>query len=464
MKPALLIVDDEESVRESFRMVLQNDYDLAFAEDAKSTLRLLKKQTFNLCLLDIMLPDGSGLDLLRQMKRLDESIDVIMVTALQGVETGLNAMKGEARDYITKPFNIEELRGLIKKVLSKKTMEMKKNALSELGASEILWLKGPSKAVRDLARKMGRMAFSKKPVCLIGERGSGVEEAAREIHLKSRRAQGPFVTLNCALPENILERELFGGETDGKIPQIGKLEFADKGTLFLKQIDRMPLSIQEKLMAVFNHKSLLSRESGTRIRPDIRVVGSSEMDLITKFSRRFFTDDFYRFITSSFLLVPPLRERKKDIPFLVGRVLETANAKAKIPVKTISKEALRLLTGYPWPGNVAELEKSVETMVLFAGKDTLGMDDIPLDILIRQMDTAKNKQTVKVSIKQLQRQFERIYIRKVLERNLGNQNRAARDLGLHRNTLIGKIKELSLEKEVWQIVRARRKRGIGFQN
>jgi two-component system, NtrC family, response regulator AtoC len=462
MKPSLLIVDDEESVRESFRLVLQDDYDLSFAEDAKTTLRVLKNQTFNLCLLDIMLPDGSGLDLLRQMKRRDESIDVIMVTALQGIETGLDAMVGKAQDYITKPFNINELRGLIAKTLAKRTL---KNPSVGINKPEPLCLMGTSAVTGDLVKKIEAAALSEKPVCLRGEKGAGVEEVAREIHMRSRRSEGPFVTFNCSNPvEKQMEGELFGEEADGKLPQVGKLEFANKGTLFLRQIDRMPLPIQDKLMGIFSTKKMFQPESGIHLPLDIRLIVSSEMDLTTKFARRFFIKDFYHFFMDRVFSVPPLREKKRDIPFLIHHVLETANRKTKTPVKNIQNKVIQVLTQYLWPGNFSELENSVEAMVFFAKKETLTMDDIPLDILIRQMDMAVTKRAAKISAKQLRRQFERIYIRKVLERHHGHQSRTAKDLRLHRNTLVGKLKELNLEEDYREIVRKRRERGTGFRD
>jgi len=462
VNPSLLIVDDEESVRESFRLVLQDDYDLTFAEDAKTTLRALKAQTFNLCLLDIMLPDGSGLDLLRQMKRRDESIDVIMVTALQGIETGLDAMVGKAQDYVTKPFQINELRRLIKKTLAKRASK-RENLLAGINESKPLCLMGNSAAVRDLRKKIEAAAASESPVCLRGEKGSGVEDIAREIHLKSRRSKGPFVTFNCSNPsERQLEKELFGEEGDGKLPQVGKLEFADQGTLFLKQIDRMPLPIQDKLMGIFSKKMMFLPESGIHMPLNIRLIVSSEMDLTTKFARRFFIKNFYQFFMDITFSVPPLRERKKDIPLLIKHVLETA--KTKMPVKKTQNKVIQLLTRYAWPGNLPELENSVEAMVFFSKKDTVTMDDIPLDILIKQMDMAETRQAVKISSKQLRRQFERIYIQKVLERHHGHQSRTAKDLGLHRNTLVGKMKELNLEEDYRKIVRKRRERGKGFRD
>ncbi len=256
-----------------------------------------------------------------------------------------------------------------------------------------------------------------------------MEEIAREIHLRSWRAQEPFVTLNCSLPEALLEKELFGVEIEGRLPQIGKLEFSNRGTLFLKHVDRLPLRIQAKLLAVLSGKTLWSPESATRFRLDVRLIGSSEVNLAVPYAKRFFTKDFYRFLTHPILSVPPLRERKMDIPLLMSRVIETVPGKTS--VQMFEKEALQLLIHYPWPGNVTELENTIKTMILFAGKDTLTLDDVPFDILMQQLDMAETKQEFKMSVKHLQRQFERIYIRKSLERNRGNQSRVAKDLGLH---------------------------------
>jgi DNA-binding NtrC family response regulator len=466
VKPALLIVDDEESVRESFRLVLQDDYDLSFAEDAKAALCALKSQTFNLCLLDIMLPDGSGLDLLRQMKRRDESIDVIMVTALQSVETGLDAMIGKANDYITKPFKIDELRRLIKKVLAKRTLKQESiSSKSEINGSTPFCLMGTSKIINGLMKKIEMVSLSETPVCLMGEKGSGMEEMARQIHLGGQRAQGPFVTFACSSQtENHLERELFGEESEGKLPQVGKLEFADKGTIFLKQIDQLSLELQDKLMEILSNKTMFRLKSGVRIPLDIRVIASSDVDLNAKVVDGFFLKDFYLFLNNCTLIVPSLRERKEDIPLLMGQALKTANRKVKTPVKEMKKEVVQLLTAYPWPGNLQELKNSIESMVLFAKKDTLTMEDVPLDILIQQMNLTKTKKEAKLSFQHVRRQFERNYIRKVLENTLGNQTLTAKTLGLHRNTLVGKLKKLSLEDDYRKIVRKRRERGMGFRS
>jgi DNA-binding NtrC family response regulator len=469
VKPVILVVDDEESVRESFRLALQDDYELAYAEDAKSTLRIIKSQTFDLCLLDIMLPDGSGMDLLRQIKRRDESIDVIMVTALTGVDTALDAMKLGAYDYITKPYKIGELYELIKRVLTKRALEKENRYLrEEMSSRKPISLIGNSKAVQEVVKKITGVAKAELPVLIFGEMGSGTEEVAHEIHSQSLRQRGAFITVPCGfLAKNQFEKELFGEEGDedkNKSPLIGKLEFADGGTLFLDQVDRLPLEIQDKLVKAFSGKKIFRMGSQVPVALDIRVIASTDTDLPSAMEKGSFRKDLYQFLSAFFLSLPPLRERREDIPDFVDYFLKVANQKAKVPVKAIQKEATQFLTQYSWPGNLKELENSVEMMVLFAGKDTLTIEDIPLDILVKQIDLAKNKEEAKLSLKRVRRQFERQFIRKVLERTRGNQTRTAATLGLHRNTLIWKLKELNLEEDYKRIVKKRREHGIGFRN
>jgi two-component system, NtrC family, response regulator AtoC len=469
VKPVILIVDDEESVRESFRLALQDEYKLVFAEDAKSTLKTLKSQNFDLCLLDIMLPDGSGIDLLRQIKRRDELIDVIMVTALTGVDTALEAMKLGAYDYITKPYRISELYELIKRVLAKRALEKENRYLrEEISAKKPVCLMGESKSVQELDKKISDATKSDSPVLLQGEMGSGIEEVAWEIHARGPKKDGPFITVSCAsFSKAQLERELFGEEGDeakSKSPQIGKLEFADGGTLFLDQVDRLPLEIQDKLWKALVEKKMSRLGSQVTLTLDVQVVASSDSDLTASLDRGSIRKDLFNFLKTSFIPIPPLRERREDIPELVDYFLELSNQKTKVPVKTIQKEAIQFLVQYGWPGNLRELENAIEMMVLFAGKESLTIEDIPLDILVKQIDLARSKEEAKLSLKRVRRQFERQYIRKILERTRGNQTRTAATLGLHRNTLIWKLKELNLEEDYKRIVKKRRERGVGFRD
>jgi DNA-binding NtrC family response regulator len=416
-----------------------------------------------------MLPDGSGLDLLRQIKRRDESIEVIMVTALTGVDTALDAMKLGAYDYITKPYKLDELYELIKRVLAKKSLEKENHFLrEELASKKPISLLGSSKAVQEIIKQISAISKMESPVLIRGEMGSGLEEVAREIHSQSPRRRGPFITLSCGfLSKNQFEKELFGEEgieEKNRSPQIGKLEFANGGTFFLEQIDRMPLEIQEKVLKVFLGKKMFRVGSHASLALDLRVIVSTDTDLPAEVEKGNFRKDLSQFLNSFSIVLPALRERREDIPGLVDYFLKVTNQKAKIQVKNIQKEAIQFLTQYSWPGNLKELENSIEMMVLFAGKDTLTIEDIPLDILVKQIDLAKTKEEAKLSLKRVRRQFERQFIRKILERTRGNQTRTAATLGLHRNTLIWKLKELNLEDDYKRIVKKRREHGIGFRN
>ncbi len=469
MKPTILIVDDGENVRESFRLLLQDEHELFFAGDFKTTLKLLKTKVFDLCLLEISLPDGSGLDLLRQIKRRDESIDVIMVTALHSVDTALEAMKLGAYDYITKPFKMDELQQIIGRVLSKRALEKENRFLrEERNHPKPVGLAGSSKAIQETLRKIGEAAKTEQPVLITGEMGNGPEDIAREIHRYGRRQREPFVSVSCYSPgRGHWEPEFFGQEPNESkkwTSQIGKLEFANGGTLFLDQVERLTLEAQEKLLRAFQENRIV-RLGGTAPLPvDIRVIAFSEVDLSLAVERGQFRKDLYQYLNGMAIPIPPLRERKEDISEMIDYFLKSANQRSRIPVRSIHKDALQFLIQYVWPGNIHELENSVETMVLFAGKETLTLEDIPLDILVKQIDLAKTKDEAKLSLKRVRRQFERQYIRKVLEKTRGNQTRTAATLGLHRNTLIWKLKELGLEDDYKRIVKRRREHGVGFRD
>ncbi|HEY5040203.1 MAG TPA: sigma 54-interacting transcriptional regulator, partial [bacterium] len=304
---------------------------------------------------------------------------------------------------------------------------------------------GTSKSLQEMLKKIVGVAKTDLPVLLTGEIGSGLEEVAREIHAQSLRSRGPFVTVAYAsLTKGHAERELFGevgDESKNKSAQIGKLEFADRGTLFLDQVDRLPTEVQEKLLRVFSEKKMIPVGSQVLTPVDVRVIACFGPNIDPASEKSSFLKDLFDFLNASPLSVPSLRERREDIPELIEYFLKIANQKAKVPVKNIQKEAIQFLTQYAWPGNLKELENSVEMMAIFAGKDTLTLEDIPLDILVKQIDLAKTKEEAKLSLKRVRRQFERQYIRKVLERTRGNQTRTAATLGLHRNTLIWKLKE-----------------------
>ncbi len=469
MRAHLLIVDDEESVRESFRLALQEKYEMTFAENVKSALKALKLRDYDLCLLDILLPDGSGVDLLRQVKRRDETLDAIMVTAVQGVDVALDAMKLGAYDYVTKPYKLEELYAVIHRALMKRKMERENRYLKEERQKHHpLALLGSSPEFREVLKKIEGIAAVEGPVLITGESGCGQEDIAREIHRLSPRSNGPFVCLDCSdVQRGHWDSELFGMEGDDsykRTPQYGKLDFAQGGTLFLNQVDSIPALIQDKLADALTEKQFTRLESKVVQSLDVRVIASFEIESSAHTAAPPLRKDLFQILKIFPLAIPPLREREGDLPELLNQFLKNANQRANVPVKTIHKDVIQLLVKYPWPGNLREMEAVVEMMVLFAGKESLGMEDVPLDLLVKQIDLAPSREDAKISLKRVRHQFERQYIRNVLERTRGNQTRTAATLGLHRNTLIWKLKELDLEGEYKQIVKKRRDRGIGFKD
>jgi DNA-binding NtrC family response regulator len=445
MKHHLLIVDDEEGVREAFRMALQDRYRLKFAANAKETLKALKEDRFDLCLLDIMLPDGSGLDLLRQVKRRDPAIEVIMVTALQGVETALEAMKGRAHDYITKPFRVDQLLVKIRELLERRE-EGQEGPDEEKGLKQ--W-RDEAAIAPVIKKSLEKAARQGAPVWLTAPMNNGTDRVAWFLHGKSARSQGPFVVLDCAsLTPQELELELFGEDRKNRAPSVGKVEFASGGTLFLAGADRLPAGTQSRLAEHF--KAIPG--GGTFL------IASGAEEPKTRPKDAILERDFADLFVSSRVALPALSERSGEIPDLIQRYLRMSKAR----VKGIEKEALQALVQYPWPENLDELQKCLETMVHYAQKGTLGPEDIPLDFFLKMMEVSSTGKQSKHLLRKVNRQFERKYILRVLENSKGNQTRTAKVLGLHRNTILQKLKELNLEADYRRIVQERRKARVGY--
>ncbi len=468
MKAHLLIVDDEESVRESFRLALKEMYDLTFAEDFKSGLKAIKQREYDLYLLDILLPDGSGLDLLKQVKRRDEGLDVIMVTALKDSDTGLESMKNGAYDYLTKPYKLEELYAVIQRALGKRNLEKEIRYLKQdhQDDSHFVFL-GSSPEIKVLRKKIEGIAREDVPVLMTGEPGCGQEAIAREIHRQSARSKGPFIRLNASsVIRNHWDGELFGLEgpdSPKKESQIGKLDFANDGTLFLDHAEFIPDPIQTKLSKVLREKKFIRLNSKAAQDLDVRVIASIETRQPLPTGSHPLRREFFQHLNGAALEIPSLRERKGDVQELILQCLKNVRQRTRTGAKAFHKDALQYLTQYPWPGNLLEMESIVEMMAFFAGKEELGLEDIPIDLLLKQIDLAPSRKDPKISLKRVRNQFERQYVRKILEHTRGNQTRTAASLGLHRNTLIWKLRELNLEEDYRQIVIQRRARGIGFK-
>src|ERR1700693_1427290 len=362
----LLIIDDEKNVRESLIVTLKGRYETTTAENGAEGLKLLAEQEPDLVLLDLTMPGMNGLEVLKEAKKTRPRIPVIMLTAVQMVKSAVQAMKSGAADYLTKPFDHEELLLVISNVLSTASLEKKvrllQSNLNEIHSFEHLI--GVSPVMNEIYQKINLLADTKTTVLITGESGTGKELVARALHFNSARRDKPFVALNCAaIPENLIESELFGHErgafTDAQGKKIGQFEAAHEGSIFLDEIGDLSMTTQAKILRVIQEKEFM-RVGGTQlIRSDVRLISATNKDLEQEVRAGRFRNDLYYRIAVFPLSLPPLRERREDISLLVKHFLVKKALEENRPVKEISPDAMSLLTRYDWPGNVRELENNI---------------------------------------------------------------------------------------------------------
>ncbi len=445
-KSTILIVDDEPGVRQSFKMVLKEYYRLYFAENGKMACDIFNQKRVDLVLLDILLPDLDGLDLLKQLKEIEPATEIIMVSALKEIASAVSAMKRGAFDYITKPFEVDELLNVVQKALERKKLHKEivylRDELERFQPFEAMV--GQSEVMKAIFSLISKVALAKSPGAILiqGESGTGKELVARAIHNRSLRTAQPFVVVNCAaIPVTLMESELFGysrGAFTGALEsRSGKLEIADSGTLFLDDIDSLDISMQARLLRVLQEKEYEKVGSDRVVNVDIKFIAASNKDLLRLVSKGKFREDLYYRLNVFPIELPPLRERKADIPELLSHFL-SANGKSNgTGLKSFSKKALRVLTTYDWPGNVRELENYVERLFIISRGDVIRYEDVlPLQKINHQPRTLKLKDAVSG--------FERRHIKTILGTVDGRRGAAARILGIHRNTLAAKINELGI--------------------
>lgn len=468
LKPSLLILETEAATRESYRSALQNEFDLVFVEDLQNAIQTLQNRSIQIFFFEFPLEDFNGFDAIKQIKRKEDTPDLITIAATKSVDTALEALKRGASHCLLKPFKKEELYESAKLFLEFLNWEGEVRFKSAtVDGSYPAVLLGDSEKAKELRGKLGIICKFDFPVLIHGEMGSGMEEIARAIHIQGLNPRGPFATISCTLfSRTQLEKELFGDEGDelkNKNLTLGKLQQAKGGTLFLSRINRMALETQDKLLRVITNRDSKKTSALIERDPDIRFIGSTDHHLGSKSETGAFRKELFKSLSAFSLGLAPLRDRKADIPSLISHFLKSANSHAKVPVKAIQREAIQFLTQYHWPGNIKELQAIIEMMVLTSGKETLGMEDIPLDLLIKQVNLAKTNKDRKVSLnfKKIRRHFERQFIRRILEQTKGNQTVTAATLGLHRNTLIWKMKGLNLKEEYEKIIEKRRKEARG---
>ncbi|MBI2215708.1 MAG: sigma-54-dependent Fis family transcriptional regulator [Candidatus Rokubacteria bacterium] len=445
-RPVILVVDDDAGLRESFRLILDDEYEVIEAPDGPTALGTLRSAQVDLVLLDIRLPHMDGIQVLERIKGIDDSVQVILVTAVKTVRTAVAAMKLGAFDYLTKPFDEEELFAVIRRALERRSLEREVQYLrSELdqrdGAAQHII--GEHAEMQKLAKVIAQTARTTTTVLITGESGTGKELVARAIHRQGPRRDKPFVAVNpAAISESLMESELFGHEkgafTGARQRKIGRFEMAHGGTLFLDEIGTLKHELQAKLLRVIQEREIERVGSMHTIKLDVRFIAATNVDLKQAVAQGTFREDLYYRLNVVPIHVPPLRERREDIPVLVDHFVDRYSRRFGRPVTGVSPEALGVMRDYPWPGNVRELQNVIERLVGLADGPVIGVDDLPFDLMFPDC-RAKLKDVENLPLKEATEEFERQIILRVLERVGWNQSEASRILGVHRNSLKVKL-------------------------
>ena len=371
MPANILVVDDELSMREFLQILLEKEgYRVVTTGGGKSAINLFEKSDFDMVISDIRMPDMDGLEVLKAVKEISPDVAVLMITAFASMETAVHAMKLGAFDYITKPFKVDEIRYVIKNALERQSLHrenilLKKELKTRYGFANII---GSHERMIEIYDLIQRIAPSRANVLVLGESGTGKELVAKAIHYNSPRKDAPFVTINCgAIPETLLESELFGhkkGSFTGAISnKLGLFSAANTGTIFLDEIGDVPLSIQVKLLRVLQEKTIRPVGGLEDLPVDVRIIAASNHDLTQEVIKGTFREDLFYRLNVITIEMPPLKERRSDIPILANYFLEKYNKELGKSIQKVSSEAMHLLEQYDYPGNVRELENFIERAV-----------------------------------------------------------------------------------------------------
>ncbi|HEB76575.1 MAG TPA: sigma-54-dependent Fis family transcriptional regulator [Nitrospirae bacterium] len=452
---SILIVEDKKSMADMLEASLGSEgYKCITALDGKEGIRQLQQRSVSLVLTDLKLPKKDGLEVLKAALSEDPILPVIIMTAYGTIEVAVEAMKQGAYDFITKPFDIDHLLVIVRRALEarrlyRENLLLKEEVSSRTGLPRII---GVSDKIKDVVQKVQRVAPTKSTVLLHGESGTGKELFARAIHHLSPARDNLFVPINCAaIPRELLESELFGHEkgafTGAESRKLGKFELAHKGTIFLDEIAELELSLQAKLLRVLQDH-VIERVGGTRpIQVDVRVIAASNKDLASCVQEGSFREDLYYRLNVFPIYIPPLRERRDDIPMLAEFFVKKYAAEMKIKPKKISPETMKLLMEYNWKGNVREIENTIERAMILADGDTIMPGHISLMApnVETSIESLPMEGPLEETAKAALRLAETMRIRKALESTRWNKTRAAEQLQVSYKTLLTKIKEYRIE-------------------
>ena len=438
---SILIVDDEDSVRESlYNWFIEDGYNVGCAENAKQALSILESKNFDIILADIKMPGMDGLEMHRRIRSLNKDAIVIIMTAFASVITAVQALKDGAYDYITKPFDPDDLSHLIRNAARQITLKSENEALRNkiVSLENVEDLIGNSEAMIKVLKEIERVAQSNSPVIITGESGTGKELVARAIHSNSQRKFSPLVSVHCgALTESLLESELFGHEkgafTGAMFNRKGRFEMADGGTIFLDEIATISPKMPIELLRVLETKTFVRVGGNKEITSDFRVICASNKDLNQMVKNGTFREDLYYRLNVVNIKIPPLRERIEDIPMLVDHFIKVYCTSMSRNIMSIDKAALKRLETYDFPGNIRELENMIERAIVIGNEKEIRLKDLPFE-----RDVASS------SIESLD-DLEKKFILQILNKYDWNISRSAKALKVDRVTLYNKIKKYDLK-------------------
>jgi DNA-binding NtrC family response regulator len=441
-KISILIVDDEESVRDSlFNWFVEDGYRVACAKDAKKALSIMESFPFDIILADIKMPGMDGMEMLERIKTIRKESIVIMMTAFATVDTAVQALKNGAYDYVTKPFDPDDLTHLIRNASKQISLAAQNEFLREVVSLEnVENLVGSSDAMRRVLKEIESVAQSNASVIITGESGTGKELVARAIHTNSPRRFFPMVSVHCgALTESLLESELFGHEkgafTGAVFNRKGRFEMADSGTIFLDEIATISTKMQVELLRVLETKSFVRVGGNKEITSDFRVICATNKDLKSMVEKGLFREDLFYRLNVVNIHVPPLRERIEDIPQLVDYFIRNYCTTMNKPLITIESSAMKRLTEFSFPGNIRELENMIERAIVVGNGRKITLKDLPL-----------GKETMSTSVESLE-DLEKNHISQILDKYSWNISAAAKALKVDRVTLYNKIKKYDLNQK-----------------
>jgi DNA-binding NtrC family response regulator len=460
----VLIVDDDEGMRDTLTAILRRDYRVLRASTGESGLAILNRDNVDVVLLDVRMPGIGGFDVLRQIKETQRLVEVIMISAITEVETAVQAMKLGAYHYITKDFDYDAVLSLVRNASERTDLHRKVMSLSAMVADdrERPFVAGPSRSMREILDLVRKIAGLSATVLILGESGTGKELLARMIHRESDRAEAPFMPVNlAAIPGELVESALFGHEkgsfTGAVRQQLGKFELADGGTLFLDEIGELKPDVQAKLLRALQ-ESEIERVGGRHpIKVDLRIIAATNVDLEKAVREGRFREDLFYRVNVIPMRVPPLRDRVEDISALAAFFIGRYNAKFRKQVRGIEEPTLSALQAYPWPGNIRELENLMERLVAVSDKEWIGDEDLPYEYHLAKL--TRPEQLTEGLFDRACEMFERSFILKALEQARWNVTATARDLGMPLSTLKFKMDR----RDIREIARKLKGAGPGGQ-